>query len=45
MKGILFGNHTVNHYSMPEISDEKIKTELLDLHAAVFEKQGMKCNI
>ena len=39
-EGHIVGNHTVNHYSMPEISDEKIKTELLDLHAAVYEKTG-----
>lgn len=39
-EGHIVGNHTVNHYSMPEISDDKIKTELLDLHAAVFEKTG-----
>lgn len=39
-EGHIVGNHTVDHNSMPEISDEKIKKELLDLHAAVFEKTG-----
>ena len=38
--GHIVGNHTVNHYSMPEIDDNKIKKEILDLHSAVFEKTG-----
>jgi len=25
---------------MPEISDEKIKTEMMDLHKAIYEKFG-----
>lgn len=32
------GNHTINHYSLPEISDEKIKDEVMNLHRAVYEK-------
>jgi peptidoglycan-N-acetylmuramic acid deacetylase len=32
------GNHTVNHPSMPEISEEQLKTEVMDLHQAVYEK-------
>lgn len=40
MKDILYGNHTVNHKSMPEISDEEIKSELLTLNQALFEKTG-----
>ena len=39
-EGHIVGNHTVNHYSMPDIDDSKIKKELLDLHAAVHEKTG-----
>ncbi len=34
------GNHTVNHKSMPEISDEQIKKEVMDLHTSVYEKFG-----
>ena len=39
-EGHIIGNHTVNHYSMPEISDAELKNELLKLHSAVFEKTG-----
>ena len=38
MKDIFFGNHTVNHYSMPELDDEKLKEEIMKLHTKVFEK-------
>lgn len=40
MKDILFGNHTVNHKSMPELSDDSIKKEVMDLHQAVYSKFG-----
>lgn len=36
--GHLVGNHTVNHKSMPELTDEEIKTEVMDLHQALYEK-------
>lgn len=39
-EGQIIGNHTVNHYSMPDINDEKLKKEIMDLHTAVFEKFG-----
>lgn len=39
-EGHIVGNHTVNHYSMPEISDEKIKTELMTLNQSIYEKFG-----
>ena len=39
-EGHIVGNHTVNHYSMPDIDDEKIRTEITELHAAVFNKTG-----
>ena len=39
-EGHIVGNHTVNHYSMPDIDDDKLKTEITDLHAAVFNKTG-----
>ena len=34
------GNHTVNHKSMPDLSDEEIKSEVMNLHTAVYEKFG-----
>lgn len=37
-EGHIVGNHTVNHKSMPDLEDEKIKTEIMDLHKAVYEK-------
>lgn len=37
-EGHIVGNHTVNHYSMPDIDDEKLKTEISNLHYAVYEK-------
>ncbi len=39
-EGHIVGNHTVNHKSMPDISNEQIKTEMMDLHKAVYEKFG-----
>lgn len=39
-EGHIVGNHTVNHKSMPDLEDEKIKTEIMDLHTSVYEKFG-----
>lgn len=39
-EGHIIGNHTVNHYSMPDLTDEKIKSEIQDLHTAVYNKFG-----
>lgn len=39
-EGHIVGNHTVNHYSMPSLDDEKLKTEVMNLHSAVYEKFG-----
>ena len=39
-EGHIVGNHTVNHPSLPEISNEKIKEEIMNLHIAVLEKIG-----
>lgn len=39
-EGHIVGNHTVNHKSMPDLDDEKIKSEIMDLHKAVYEKFG-----
>ena len=37
-EGHIVGNHTVNHKSMPSITDEEIEKEVMQLHQAVFEK-------
>ena len=37
-EGHIVGNHTVNHKSMPDIDDEKIKEEIMNLHRTVYEK-------
>ena len=34
----MYGNHTVNHKILPDISDETIKEEVMKLHTVVFEK-------
>lgn len=39
-EGHIIGNHTVNHYSMPDLTDEKIKSEIQDLHTAIYNKTG-----
>ena len=39
-EGHIVGNHTVNHKSMPSLSDEEIKTEIMTLHQSVYEKYG-----
>ena len=37
-EGHIVGNHTVNHPSMPSISNEEIEKEIMQLHQAVYEK-------
>ena len=37
-EGHIVGNHTVNHKSMPDLTDETIKSEIMDLHTVVYEK-------
>ena len=39
-EGHIVGNHTVNHKSMPDLSLETIKKEVMDLHTAMYEKFG-----
>ena len=39
-EGHTLGNHTVNHKSLPELSDDEIKEEIQKLHTALFEKTG-----
>jgi len=37
-EGHIIGNHTVNHKSMPSISNEDIEKEIMQLHQAVYDK-------
>ena len=39
-EGHTIGNHTVNHKSMPSLSLEEIKKEIMELHTAIYEKFG-----
>lgn len=39
-EGHIVGNHTVNHKSMPDLTDDKIKTEVMDLHTSIYQKFG-----
>lgn len=39
-EGHIVGNHTVNHKSMPDLSEEEIKNELMNLNQSVYEKFG-----
>lgn len=39
-EGHIVGNHTVNHKSMPEITGEEIKEEVMKLHQTIYEKFG-----
>lgn len=38
--GHIIGNHTVNHKSMPDLENDKVKKEVMDLHTTVYEKFG-----
>ena len=37
-EGHIVGNHTVNHKSMPELSEEQIQKEVMELHQVINEK-------
>ena len=39
-EGHIVGNHTVNHKSMPNISEQDLEKELMNLHTAIYEKFG-----
>lgn len=39
-EGHTIGNHTVKHKSMPDISNEEIKSEVMDLHTSIYQKFG-----
>ena len=35
-EGHIVGNHTVNHPSMPDLDNDKVKEEIMKLHVTVF---------
>ncbi len=39
-EGHIIGNHTVNHKSMPDLSEEQITEEIMKLHSSIYEKFG-----
>ncbi len=39
-EGHTIGNHTVNHKSMPSLSLEEIKNEVMNLHTKIYDKFG-----
>lgn len=39
-EGHIVGNHTVNHKSMPSLSESELKKEVMDLHQTVYDKYG-----
>lgn len=39
-EGHSIGNHTVNHKSMPSLSNEQIKDEVMKLHTTIYDKFG-----
>ena len=39
-EGHIVGNHTVNHKSMPSLSEDQIKSEVMTLHQTIYEKFG-----
>ena len=39
-EGHIVGNHTVNHKSLADLSDEEIEEEIMNLHNALYDKLG-----
>lgn len=39
-EGHTVGNHTVNHKSLPSLSEAEIEKEIMDLHRALYDKFG-----
>lgn len=39
-QGHTIGNHTVNHKSMPDLTDEQVNSEVMDLHTVIYQKFG-----
>lgn len=40
MNGHIVGNHTVNHKSMPSLTDDVLTEEVMKLHQTIYEKFG-----
>ena len=38
--GHIIGNHTADHICMPEVSNEEIKEDIMELHTALYDKFG-----
>ncbi len=38
--GHIVGNHTANHKTMPDISNDQIKEDVMKLHTAMYDKFG-----
>ena len=38
--GHIVGNHTVNHKCLPNLNDEEVKKEIMNLHNSLYEKFG-----
>ncbi len=36
----MYGNHTVNHKSLPDLKEDVLKEEVMKLHQVIFEKYG-----
>lgn len=43
-EGHIIGNHTVNHNSLPDLTNEEIKKEVMDFHQAIYNKIGYEMN-
>ena len=39
-EGHAIGNHTVNHKDITNLTDDELKSEIMNLHTAVVEKTG-----
>ena len=39
-EGHIVGNHTVNHKSMPSLTDDEVKDEVMKLHQTIYGKYG-----
>lgn len=40
MNGNIVGNHTVNHSTLPSLSDDEVKEEIMKLHNSIYEVTG-----
>ena len=40
VEGHIIGNHTLNHKSMPSLTDSELTKEVMDLHQAIYQKFG-----